>query len=205
MLAGYMSHLLVLIMGILLATGWKEELFGRTLRRSWLMLGLALWVALVHVHVPLGKYACSLAWFLLVAGLMIYRSKQRIFERRGHGLLISLIIAAVLLLYDQLVYLEPRFFLLHPRYDASLLLGMCILLFTRSPMQQLTIVTLSLTVFQFAQTAFHPIESPPVPIGDTVFFDQWLLVFILCRTVSILMERGHGILKGLLQPQKERE
>ncbi|HTG71516.1 MAG TPA: hypothetical protein VL921_19820, partial [Candidatus Udaeobacter sp.] len=142
---GYVSIWIIIIVFILITTGWKSYLAPDISRRTMAFLGIitvlllnvSLWWSPFppQIQVQLHVSAC----LFILAGLMTYIDSED-WSYKGYLLLCAVMIAVIWGFIRKMYSYDPVFHWIDPRWDAPLLCGMFCGAFTSQVKQQFGMV-----------------------------------------------------------------
>lgn len=193
---GYLSLSIVVIILVLLATGWKGTLWGPAQDR-YLLIFFICWVIGCWVSVPAGSsHVISGAWLTIGVTSLIGLKRCVSFYTFIHVLSSALLIAALFVFLGQLVRLDPVLFVVDPVWDAAVILGVLVACFMSVPLEQLAAITMGLTLGVWLSGWIANTEIPYI-IGDAAFFDTWWLAVASSRLFTL-------VIMGLRRAWKKR-
>lgn len=197
MIPGYISILLLLIVSILWATGWREVLVPN-MRTGWtaaIALAIAallifpLWTSpiasepAVQVHVS--------AWLLLAASaILLWRTAQD--SQRGYLMLCALMLAIVWGSARSLYSHETMFYWMDPLWDMPLLAGLLCGAFTSDSRHQLVLVAWGAAWGEFIVAMFRE-GAVHARIGSWEWWDSVAIAFCSAVAVTVLLRAARAI------------
>ncbi|MEB3102804.1 YphA family membrane protein [Ferviditalea candida] len=183
---GYISVILICILLILLASGWRKEMAGDASHKG-ILLFFAGWIVGSRLNLRLSEQiTLNLVCVpLLITFLAVWFESRR----RMNGLhLVSggIFMSMAFVLEQQISSAAPMMVVFFPLIDAALLLGMLAVGLFRRPLEQIAAVSLALLI---GNLLFQIIRRDPVPIhlGDAYFQDEWWLTVVLSRGLSEIL------------------
>jgi hypothetical protein len=183
---GYLSLVLLSIMLILFASGWKE-IFVRSISHRWLLLFFIGWVSLVPFSITFHTIRIHLVyvWVILLTLFILYRSQG--FMKGLHLLSIGLLLGSFHYLFREILALDPIMMVAKPEIDASLLIALIVILIERRVLEQLACLSLGIIIGDVYKAYIQP-HSGSYDFGGTIFQDEWWLSVFAARTVTILLQ-----------------
>lgn len=180
-MSGYWFFVFVSMTFVLLASGWRKELFGELSHRSILAsfgIGLALMAfefqvgdALVN-GAAIGLLAASIAaWFKLSKGF-----------DRIHLVSVGMLLASVTLMLRQFYRMEPVYVHISEAADLTIYLALLAALFVRNPIQQWICVTWG--VFLGTALYMYLTGQGLSPFGTLSLFSHYWGTFLAARLGS---------------------
>lgn len=186
MLEGYLSVIVILVITVLLLTGWRNLLFGSYSIR-WIGLSFIAWFLLISYHVSVTGIELHLSVFIFIfwsiCSLLQMKNKHVTIQT----LAMSALAASLLVLYHQMTRIEPRFILLSLELDKAILLAIVLPLFSRNVHQQLPAITFALLWYELTLIGLHDADAI-YSIGGPLFSDLWLLIYICTRGFTLCID-----------------
>lgn len=182
---GYLSLLIICIMMILLASGWKEELVGGVSHKV-LFLFFMSWIPLSLINITLfERYQVNMSYGLLLLIIFLILATRRSVFLIVHLLSIGLLMGSFYFLFKQLVNMNPIMVVYRPLLDQCVLISFLTVLFVRHPLQQLACLSIGLMTGDMLNHYFHQ-GHIPLNFGGAAFQDQWWLTLLMTRALSLV-------------------
>lgn len=201
MIPGYMCVLLLLIVSILWATGWKDFLTPNV-RTGWaavitLMiaatLGFPLWFS-PFLSEP-GIQIHASAWLLLGAcAIVLWRTAKE--GQRGYLILCATMLAVVWGSARSLYSHEAMFYWIDPFWDTPVLAGLLCGAFTSDSRHQLVLVAWGAALGNFLEALLRT-GSIQTRIGSWEWWDSVAIAVCSAIAVAILMRSGRSIVSRI--------
>lgn len=191
---GYLSYVLMSIMLILLASGWKDILF-RGFSRTSILLFFVGWIPLSLIRVPLwGSLQVGLsAVFLLAlilwatAGIRGIMSKLHVWSS---GILLGMFEFLMLELNGWNMLLDHA----GPFLNSGVVLAFLTMLLGRRARWQFVALSVGLLSADFIHGWIHRDAAAFIVIGGASFSDHWWYAFCLARGVTVTFEQAFRFL-----------
>lgn len=197
---GYLSYISILSSMILLGFGWKVQAIGNSsLRQAWLFL--AAWIAACALHweLPEGAVAGTLTYLpLMVLAAAPFRRKETAVMEVVSAYLYAVLLGAVASLLQLVEVTAPLWTMFGPFYDLAVAVSVLTIAYTRSPMFQFVILSISLIVND-SLTAALAIGSGEIMLGGRTFQDLWWMTVLSVRAGSTLLCEGRSFLSRSVQ------
>ncbi|MFF2887614.1 hypothetical protein [Paenibacillus sp. NPDC057967] len=197
MIPGYISVLLLLIVSILWATGWKD-VFAPHMRTGWtvtITLAIAallifpLWSSPFSSEPAVQIHAS--AWLLMaVCAVLLWRSAKE--GQRGYLMLCTLMLAIVWGSARSLYSHETMFYWMDPVWDMPLLAGLLCGAFTSDSRHQLVLVVWGAALGDFVEALFRD-GVIQARIGSWEWWDSVTIAFCSAVAVTVLLRAGRAI------------
>ncbi|RJE90022.1 hypothetical protein D3P07_07335 [Paenibacillus sp. 1011MAR3C5] len=197
MIPGYISVLLLLIVSILWATGWKD-VFAPRMRTGWavavtlaiaLLLMFPLWSSPLH-NKPAIQIHASVWLLLTVCAILLWRSVQD--GQRGYLMLCALMLAIVWGSARSLYSHETMFYWMDPLWDMPLLAGLLCGAFTSDSRHQLVLVAWGAALGSFVEVLFRG-DVIQTRIGSWEWWDSVAIACCSAVAVTVLLRAGRAI------------
>lgn len=203
---GYLSYLLISIVLILLASGWKDILL-RGISHKTILLFFILWLPASFLRFRFyGQSMQGVLPLLAVtaaAGTLALGKLRLQLHVWTSGILLGMFDLILLEMSDWL----PVFTFLLPAADSALVLAFIAMLLGRAPLWQLTALTGALLIGETFHRFLHATSGTKAVWGGPGFQDRWWLVVCLTRGLTVTFEYGwrtvSGMVKGLYGRRKE--
>jgi hypothetical protein len=198
---GYLSLILISILFILLASGWKDVILGEVSRQA-LLLFFALYFAGSLVHVQLfGLYISGS--YAVCAGTTLYglakTARSHSFFYSAHLGISFVLLGCFYFLLTEITRVNPFLTLFHSELHPILWLGILSFLLVR-PKHTLW-VTSSAMIFGNLLVKYGHRQEFPVQLGDAMFWDQWWAAMFVAGAMSLLIRTA---ILGLQQVKRIR-
>jgi hypothetical protein len=186
---GYLSFVLITILFILLASGWKDILF-RGLSQTSILLFFIGWFAAGWFDVSAGGVNLRLtAPFLLL--LAIWGTwKLDTLGQMGHVWMAGCMLGLLDLLMQELNGWNLAFAQALPAIGPVLALVLLTLVTGRHWLWQFIAITVGLLAAECVHAWLHRHSMPGLIIGGPVFSDHWWYVFGVCRGLTVAAEQS---------------
>ncbi|MCC2684878.1 MAG: hypothetical protein K0R75_1777 [Paenibacillaceae bacterium] len=203
---GYLTFILVSVIVILLACGWKEFLLPGVSNKR-LALFFAVWLGGNGIVLSLGSVHLTLS-YAVVAGLSLVLLKTAGDVKQSLGLvMVSLLIAACDYLFLEIYSVNPFMTVIDKRADIALILGSVGVLLNRHPYRQMMILSLALLLGEAWYQVSH-FATKPIKLGTADFMDQWWLTIFATRVATATVQEGYRRSKRMMRNlanRRERE
>lgn len=185
---GYLTYVLVCILFILLASGWKDILFHGVSRTSILLFFIG-WVPLNGVTIHAAGLPVRLsAVFLFVMALLGTAVMEGVFARI-HVWCAGLLLGA----FDLLMRELNGWSMVHQHFgsalNAAVVMAVLTLLLGRSPLWQFIAITAGLLAADCAYLWLHRLAAAGRAAGGPSFSDRWLLTLCAARGFTAALEQ----------------
>jgi hypothetical protein len=200
---GYLTLILISILLILLASGWKEQ-FLRDVSHKAILLFFACWFVCRWMNLTWGELKLNFSYILLLgftlALIFTIRSGIRIF----HLLTLSLMLASCDYLFLEIYRINPFMSVVNPDIDIAIILSLLVIVLNRDPYQQMLILSLVLlvgdTYFAYAHRSVSPMY-----LGNPRFLDKWWLTLFSARIGTAFIQSGYRVGKRTVKAWTERQ
>ena len=202
---GYVSIWIIIIVFILITTGWKSYLAPDISRRTMAFLGIitvlllnvSLWWSPFppQIQVQLHVSAC----LFILAGLMTYIDSED-WSYKGYLLLCAVMIAVIWGFIRKMYSYDPIFHWVDPRWDAPLLCGMFCGAFTSQVKQQFGMVVWGAVLGEMLNAVLQA-GVYTAYIGSLSWWDSFWIAMAAARSFSLLLKTirlGASKLSGML-------
>jgi hypothetical protein len=199
---GYLTFILVSVILILLASGWKETLLpGLSNKR--LALFFTVWLGGNGIVLSLGAVHLTLS-YAVIAGLSLILLKSAGNIKQSLGLVaVSLLIAACDYLFLEIYSVNPFMIVIGKRADIALILGSVGLLLNRHPYRQMLILSIALLLGEAWYQISH-LATKPIKLGTADFMDQWWLTIFATRVATATVQGGYRRSKRMMRNLTDR-
>jgi hypothetical protein len=183
---GYLSYVLVCILFILLASGWKDILFHGISRTSILLFFVG-WIPLSRVTAQAGGFHVRIsAVFLLIAAMVCTWAMEGAMAR------VNVWCAGLLLgSFDFLMREMNGWSMLLQHFgaaiNAAIVVAVLTMLLGRKPVWQFVAVTVGLLSAECVYIWIHRADSGRI-LGGASFSDRWWLTLCAARVLSVALE-----------------
>lgn len=195
---GYMSLLIMIMMLILIATGWKPYLAPDISRRTMVLLGI-----LIIASMPLSIWWSPLSEFvqiklhvsaclLLLASLLTFKGSEE-WSYKGYLVLCALMIAVIWGCVRKMYSYDPVFYWIDPIWDAPLMAGLLCGAFTSQTKHQFSMIIWGSVLGETLNTALQA-GTYTVFIGSLSWWDGFWIAVATARLFSLILK---AIRKGL--------
>ncbi len=181
---GYLSLIIIGMMLILLACGWKEELL-RGIPHKAILLFFICWIPLSFAELSLkGGLRINACYLLLAAVALLILGSLRSPLQAFHLASIGFLAGSFEFLLQQIYSLDPAAVVFRPVFDICASISVPIALLLRQPLQQIAGLTIGLIVgdglFLYAHKGYAPFF-----LGHPEFLDKWWLTLLVTRSFSL--------------------
>lgn len=187
---GYLSFLIISMLLILLASGWKDILAKGVSHRSILFFFVS-WIVLSFMHISTDGITVSFELPFLVgtacAGLWALRQPVV----RVHVITAGLLIGMFDFLLLELNGYLPWFLTYNSVTDMAIFAAAFALMTGFQAVQQFISLSLGLTSAELLHQLPQHAKGMPVHLGGAGFQDHWWLIFGLTRLCSVGFEYGY--------------
>ncbi|WP_054024358.1 hypothetical protein [Bacillus sp. FJAT-28004] len=202
---GYMSIWIMIIMFILIVTGWKPYLAPDISRRMLSLLGIAI-IALLsvsfwlkpfqgHIQVELHISIC----LLLVVGILGFVNKED-WSYIGYLILCTLMLAVIWGFIRKMYSFDPVFHWFDPSWDAPLLCGIFCGAFTSNVKHQFGMIVWGAVLGETLNAALQ-VGAYTAHIGNLAWWDSFWIAMataMLCRMLLKSVRIGFSKLSIIL-------
>lgn len=195
---GYMSLLIMIIMLILIATGWKPYLAPDISRRTMALLGILIiasmpfsiwWSPLPdYIQIKLHVSVC----LLLLASLFTFKGSED-WSYKGYLALCTLMIAVIWGCVRKIYSYDPVFYWIDPIGDAPITAGLLCGAFTAQTKHQLSMIIWGAVLGETLNTVLQA-GTYAVFIGSLSWWDSFWIAVATARLFSLLLK---AIRRGL--------
>jgi hypothetical protein len=198
---GYLSFVLITMVLILLASGWKDILFQGTSWRG-ISLFFAGWVLVSTVQVSFGAVEVRLTIpYLLLLSIAATGSMDTLLQK-GHVWCAGILLGLFDLLMKELDGWSLFTKSMSPGMNSGIALAVLAVLLGRSPVWQFIAVSAGLVTSELLYAWLH--RYNPSVVGGAAFSDHWWYVFCLARALTVLAERAVRVLAGTVKHWTKR-
>ncbi|REK77271.1 hypothetical protein [Paenibacillus paeoniae] len=197
MIPGYISVLLLLIVSILWATGWRDFL-APNIRTGWavtvtlaiaVMLMFPIWFSPLASEPDIQIHA-SAVLMLAVSSIMLWRSARD--GGMGYFMLCALMLAIVWGSAKSLYSHETMFYWLDPIWDMPVWGGILCSAFTSEGRNQLVLVAWGAALGDFVEALLRD-GSLHASIGSLAWWDSVMIAFCSAVAATILLRIGRAV------------
>jgi hypothetical protein len=184
--SGYLSLILLCIMLILFASGWKD-VYVRSISQTSILLFFIGWLLLVSFHVKVLNVQINLV-YLWVGALSIgimYRTMGLI--NKLHLLSVGLLLGSFYFLLREILSLDPIMVVFKPNLDTALFLALIVILIERRVKEQIACLSIGLLMGDFYYAIVHQ-SAVSVHFGGPSFQDEWWLSIFTARTLTLVWQ-----------------
>lgn len=187
---GYLSLIVMVMTGILLATGWKPVLLG-DLSAAAIGLFCAAWLASCQfaVTVP-GGIVIYICWFVLLLTSLSILTFRRRPSSSLHLLSVGLVLGFFAFYLRRVLAADPSLLLFSSDVDTYMYLSLVVLLFVRVAVEQIAAISIALMMEEALFLFFsHGVNGPfdrHAVWGGARFQDGWWLAVLLSLGWSAL-------------------
>lgn len=194
---GYISAILLVIILILLASGWRTLLF-KDISPAALGVFFSLWIIGMAVHVELTETLHVQGIYLPL--LLIVWAAVRFADWSSALLLILTALLTGLIGYfvQNLYMLDPALVVMNPQLDLALLLALLTYTVSRTPLMQSASLAIALIAGEIMTWRQLPIESATF-FGGAGFQDLWWMSLAAVRATGIFIESLASLIQYLLK------
>jgi hypothetical protein len=199
---GYLTFILISVILILLACGWKDFLLPGISNKR-LALFFAVWLCGNGIVLSLGAVRLSLS-YAIIAGLTFVLLKTAGNVKQSLGfVMVSLLIAACDYLFLEMYSVNPFLTVFGIRADIALTLGLIGLLLNRHPYRQMLILSLALLLGEAWYQVSH-LDTKPIRLGTADFMDEWWLTIFAVRVATATMQASYRRSKRMMRSLADR-
>jgi hypothetical protein len=183
---GIVSLLLICIALILVATGWKEALFGGIPSKA-IVIFIAMWLFSTATafewagSVWNGSFFCT----IIVVGYLLIRKLS------GSNWLQSVTLGALLgsvhFMIDRMLNAEPILVYVNLDLDLALLMAIVTALMLRDAPSQAVSISIGLLLGEIFQAYWRHMDSI-VQLGGSSFQDTWWIAMLSARLMTLVMQ-----------------
>lgn len=194
---GYISAILLVIILILLASGWRTLLF-KDISPAALGVFFSLWIIGMAVHVELTETLHVQGIYLPL--LLIVWAAVRFADWSSALLLILTALLTGLIGYfvQNLYMLDPALVVMNPQLDLALLLALLTYTVSRTPLMQSASLAIALIAGEIMTWRQLPVESATF-FGGAGFQDLWWMSLAAVRATGIFIECLASLIQYLLK------
>ncbi|WP_169081835.1 hypothetical protein [Paenibacillus sp. PL91] len=189
---GFITLWIVLILFILIATGWKSYLIPEISRRTLAIFGIAMALLLnmsiwwspfsEHLQVEVHVSVC----FLIVSSLVAYKGSEE-WSYIGYLILCTLMIAVIWGFIRKMYSFDPVFYWIDPSWDGPLLTGIFCGAFTSQVKHQFGMIVwgavLGETLNVLLQSGMYATQ-----LGSLTWWDSFWIALAAARVFSLLLK-----------------
>ncbi|MEI7024570.1 YphA family membrane protein [Paenibacillus sp. y28] len=179
---GILSYLLLAIVIILLASGWKNTLLANWPMKGWFVF-LCGWAILVQCQFTLHKIPVNGAFLWLSAAGLLFLGLAVRQSASAQVLGYSALLSSLYYLMKHLLLIDPVFLAQLPHMDAALVLGLCSAVLVHDATRQMGLITISVLAGEVLFYCWHGWPQHEV-LGGLAFQDSWWLACLSGRTLS---------------------
>jgi hypothetical protein len=199
---GYLTFILVSVILILLACGWRDALLPGVSNKR-LVLFFTVWLCGNGIVLSLGSVRLNLS-YAVIAGLTVVLLKTTGNVKQLLGfVMVSLLIAACDYLFLEMYSVNPFMTVFGTRADIALILGLIILLLNRHPYRQMLVLSLALLLGE-AWYQVSQIATKPVKLGTADFMDEWWLSIFAVRVATATMQASYRRSRRMMRSLADR-
>ncbi|CAM3571181.1 hypothetical protein [Marinicrinis lubricantis] len=188
-LDAYVTYMSLIVLLILLATGWKKELFGEAASPLWIIISIFTWLLLSVMQLTLGDIVIELQLVVpWIWSLVLLKVRWKHTEQLIQLVVISLLIGCLLLLYQHVVRLEPKLIFMNLLLDRLILTVVTMLVFSRKRYVHFILLTWGLIAYEAASYALKA-SSEMTIMGGYSYFSIWMPGIILVSAAGAIVEQ----------------
>jgi len=183
---GYLAFILIVILFILLASGWKQTIL-QDIPHGKIVLFFVFWFLgcwYTWDGYGLSIHMAVVSQWMLVLGLLW---GSRTIWRSIPWLLVSCLLAAFYFLFQEIYRANPVLTLISLEFDLALSLGLLAIAMSRHLKMQMLILTAALLMGDTYLALRHR-HSMPVSIGGLRFQDVWWLTLFTARFGTLMLQ-----------------
>jgi|GEM_PF-1560056 hypothetical protein len=206
--AGYISIWIMLMVFILMTTGWSDFVGLPVKNKKWLFLALAVCAALqpieetfrlgsVQIHVFAGTILLMLIALLAMRGPLVWDS-------RGYLLICALLAGMIWGSVRKMYSVDPVFFWLDPLLDGPVVAGILASAFSTKGQHQFTVLLFAGAAAELVYTLLqHGVNE--AFIGSRQWWDSVWIAFAAARIISLLfLTVRTGVVRYIASPWRNR-
>jgi hypothetical protein len=182
---GYLSYIAITLSVILMSFGWRAQAIGNASVRAalWFCSG---WLLSIILHWELASVFAGTCVYVPLLALTVAALKNAPLRDTASVLSFSLLLGSVLSLIQLVEAIDPFVIVLHPILDPLLILCLLVVCYTRSPMLQFVMVSVSLVVNDSYMALMYK-EWEHAFFGDRSFQDAWWMSVIAVRALTVFL------------------
>lgn len=200
---GYLSYVLISMLLILLASGWKDILFHGVTRTSILLFFVG-WIPASFIQLSLGGVTVSLVIPFLLAACLGGSWKMDTILQRGHvwsaGILLGL--------FDLIMRELDGWNLIPPQYNpaaySALALAVLAAVMARGPLWQFIALSVGLVTAELLYAWLNRTSLGARTVGGPAFSDHWWYALCLARGLTVLAESGGRLWEAAMKQRTKR-
>lgn len=183
---GYWSYILMVVMTVLLSSGWRSSVVKgiSSLEVFWF---IAAWYIGLFAVIPLGStisiQGIYLALLLTLARFMFKESIASVSYFIITGCLLGLIVFFI----QELYRLDPVLIVFEKEFDAALIIGVLAWLVTRQALPQAAVLSLAYIIQDVLPLLSKPADQM-LFLGDAALQDGWWISYVCARVLTLTSE-----------------
>jgi hypothetical protein len=193
---GYVSYVLLCIISVLCASGWKNELLKEASNRA-ILLFVCAWLVLSSVSIPaVDDLKINLSAFMVLGCILWSLWTVRGAVNRLHLASVGLLLASVSYALQIIQRLDPILFLADPGLEQAVLVGLIAAAALSTSAEQLGAISLGLLVseimYGYATSGLFAFE-----LAGKGFHDRYWMTLAAVRMFSLLFRSVVPFLRGI--------
>lgn len=200
---GYLTLILISIVFILLASGWKEIIL-RGASPKVILLFFAGWLICHWFTLRFDGVRINLTFALLVGLTVCLLATVRDWSHLVHLLSIGFMLASFHFLMLEIYRVNPFLSAFGPEADIAFSLSGMAVIINRNPYRQMLILSLALLLGDTYYRFVHR-DTVSLYLGDPRFSDTWWLTICTARLATLLMQAVGGAVRRTARAWMERQ
>ncbi|WNR42464.1 YphA family membrane protein [Paenibacillus roseipurpureus] len=188
--AGYLSLILLCIMLILLASGWKE-LYIRSISHKGMLLFFVSWLIGMRLTVVIRQVHIQVVYFVVLALALLILYVTQGFIHKLHLLSIGLLLGSLHFLVEQLLVMDPILIVRNSAWQSALVLALVAVVLQRNAWEQIGAISIGYLLGDLYQSGIHKVDGNQM-LGLAGFQDQWWLTVFTARTITIMVQFAYN-------------
>ncbi|GFR36870.1 hypothetical protein PRECH8_01660 [Insulibacter thermoxylanivorax] len=183
---GYWSYILLVVMTVLLSSGWRSSVV-KGITSLEVLSFIAVWYIGLFSAIPLGSTVSVQGIYLaLLLTLVRFMLKEPI-ATVSYFIITGCLLGLIVFFVQEMYRLDPILIVFQKEIDAALIIGVLAWLVTRQALPQAAVLSLAYIIQDVLPLLSKPSDQM-LYLGDAVLQDGWWISYVCARVLTLTGE-----------------